>query len=170
MSDVNTLLFEEIKSEAERSSDLGDALDMKANVWLVVITFLATQTAYFLSRNLSTYAYRGQIASTVALALAGVLTLICLCPRDYMLFSPSNGVIERRLQELQEHYKGVHNVESVIHQQLLKDHIAWSKDSISKNTKINNFKSGVVFLAFLLTALAATINLITLVSFLKRPF
>jgi hypothetical protein len=162
--------LEEIQSEDERTFALGDVLDVKASIWLVVITFLAGQTAYFLSRGLSPHLYDGQLVSCLFLGIAGLLTLFELRPRKYDFFSPSNGVIEARLAQLREHYKAEVNADELAQKQILEDQVGWTKAAIVKNQRINKFKGDLVDWSFWLTTAAATINLLTLLSFFKLPF
>ncbi|MGH9574403.1 MAG: hypothetical protein ACRD40_12865, partial [Candidatus Acidiferrales bacterium] len=98
-------LLNDYMAEAEYSISLGDSLDIKANIWLVVITFLATQTAYFLSKELHGYVFWGQVASASLLVIAGLLSLWELRPRNYILFRPSNGAIQKKLEKLREEHK-----------------------------------------------------------------
>ena len=44
-------LLIEINAKDDLATKLGDALDVKASILLVVIVFLATQTAYFLENR-----------------------------------------------------------------------------------------------------------------------
>ncbi len=44
-------LLIEINAKDDLATKLGDALDVKASILLVVIVFLATQTAYFLEKQ-----------------------------------------------------------------------------------------------------------------------
>lgn len=163
------LIFDQVCTEAERSFSFADTLDLKANVWLVVITFLATQTAYFTSKSLTPFWFYAQLASAGLLILAASLTLIELCPRTYCWFGPSNGAIESRLAELREHYKGHESAEKMARTQLLKDQVEWARERAIQNKQKNEFKSMLIVWAFWLTLAAFGVNLITLLSLFKLP-
>lgn len=160
---------EELTAEAERSVDLGDALDMKANVWLVVITFLGTQSVYFVEKGLPTWPHLAQATAILLLIVAAILTLVGLYPRDYLLFTPSNGAIESRLSQLSEFYSDAAEASTLIERQLIKDQIMWARERIETNHFLNKRKSGLLFWAFWFTALAAIMNLLTLLHFIKLP-
>jgi hypothetical protein len=79
MGSLQDALLSEFSSEAERSFSLGDAYDMKANVLLVIITFLAAQTAYFLNITAGSTARFAQDISAVSISVAAILTLSNYC-------------------------------------------------------------------------------------------
>ena len=165
------LIFEQFTGEAERSLTLGDSLDLKANVWLVVITFLATQTAYFIGKNnLPHVARYGQFLAATLLVVAGILTLIELCPRTYSWFSPTNGAIEMRVAELEALYKDYENGDELTSKQLLVDEIEWAKQRTAQNGRINDFKSRLIVWSFGFAAAAGLINLLTLLYLFKPLF
>jgi hypothetical protein len=118
-----------------------------------------------LSKGLPWLAYRGQVASAALLALAGILTLFELRPRKYDFFSPSNGFIEKRLEQLREHYKEYSEAETIVQNQMIQDQIGWAKKAISKNQEINKRKGMLVDWSFWLTTVATIINLLTLLHF-----
>ena len=71
---------------------LGDALDVKGSIVLVVITFLATLSGSLLeSPGLGRYGRLGQLISIVALAVGGVLAVVSVAPQ--LLFSRSSSKI-----------------------------------------------------------------------------
>jgi len=168
--DIEISWLDELRSEADRSLSQGDTLDMKANIWLVVITFLATQTVFFLGQNLTPIEHSGQILSVVLFVIAGAITLIELCPRTYLIYEPSNGAIEDRRTNLEAYYAQYEDSGQRVESQLLKDQLKWAKERIAKNQSINRGKSKLVVWSFWLTAAGATINFLTLLHFVKLPF
>lgn len=164
-------MFTDFSEEADRSLSLGDVLDIKANIWLVVITFLGTQTAYFLSKNdLTPLVHHGQVLSAILLVIAGAITLIELCPRKYWINEPSKDkALEERVVELRNHYATYENCEDLVLAQLVKDRAEWAKERTAKNQRINRQKSALISWSFWLTACGAAINLLTLLHFIKLP-
>jgi hypothetical protein len=170
MEDIDKLLFTEISAEAERSVSLGDVLDMKANIWLVVITFLAAQTAYFLTKDLTPLEHRGQILSAILFVIAGMLTLVELCPRTYMIYSPSNGALEERIAELQKDNGNSEDSGHRVAVQIMNEYTGWAKERIATNQHINRQKSKLLNWSFWLTAAGTAINFLTLLHFVRFPF
>lgn len=83
------IIIERLQQKDALLFHLSDTLDVKASIWLVVITFLATQTAGFLSDALLPGALRyAQIGSALSLAAAGALALVVLWPRNYYHENP----------------------------------------------------------------------------------
>ena len=158
-------LLTEFSSESERSFSLGDTYDMKANVVLVVITFLAGQTAYFLSITHSPAVRDGQMLSAFLLVVCGVLTLVELFPRTYLFFSPSNGAIERKAKKFREEQKA----EEAVLRELLKHEVEWARERAVHNKGINKTKSAILGVIFWILSGAVVINLVTLVLFAMCP-
>jgi len=166
MDSMQSILLKEFTSESERSFSLGDTFDMKANVLLVVITFLAGQTAYFLSIAHSSAVRHGQMLSAFLLIVCGALTLIELFPRTYLFFSPSNGAIERKAEKLRA---GRQVDEAVISQELLGHAVEWARERAIHNKAINKVKSAILTVVFWVMSGAVAINLITLILFATCP-
>src|SRR5690348_2991559 len=85
---MSSLEIEKLKAENAKEKDtkqfsLGDTLDVKASVILVVIVFLATESGDFFRSNLGVWETRLQYFSVVMLVIAGILAFIELCPREY---------------------------------------------------------------------------------------
>jgi hypothetical protein len=65
---------------------LGDTLDVKGSILLAAIPIVAALTGYILTvRNIPLCLYVAQVSCSVFLALAGVLVIAELWPRDYYL-------------------------------------------------------------------------------------
>jgi len=167
MSNMQDVLLNDFSDEAERSFVLGDTFDMKANVLLVVITFLAAQTAYFLGIVKMPVEHYGQVASAILLAIAAVLVLLELRPKDYIFFSPSNGAIERKISKLQKEYGKEQDHKILEH--LVRDEIEWARERAKKHKELNRQKSTLLQWAFYITAWSVAINLVTLLAFAILP-
>jgi hypothetical protein len=163
---IENMLLDEYMKEAEYSISLGDTLDMKANIWLVVITFLATQTAYFLSKGLLGCVFWGQVVSAFLLVIAGLLSLWELMPRDYLLFRPSEGAIQRKLEKLRNDHK---DNEKLIESEIMNAQMLWAKERTEVNMGINEKKSALICWSFWLAAVAFVINFATLATLFKLP-
>lgn len=161
------MLVEQYMKEAEYSISLGDALDMKANIWLVVITFLATQTAYFLSKDLHGCIFWGQVASALLLIIAGLLSLWELRPRDYLLFRPSSGAIQAKLEKLRHVHADSAHKDELIESEILNAQMVWAKQRTESNMAINDEKSALINWSFWLAAGSFVLNFVTLLSLFK---
>ncbi len=158
-------LFEQFSEEAERSFAFADTVDLRANIWLVIITFLATQSAYFISKGVPHLWLLAQYASVALMILAGIATMFELYPRSYLRFSPSNGALEKRLAFLRAYYEGLANADELALAQLLKDEIGWARERTTHNNRHNDSMTWLLQWAFWLAVSAFVINLVTLLSF-----
>jgi hypothetical protein len=159
-------LLAEISTKDDLEVRLGDTLDVKASIGLVVITFLATQTAYFLDKHPSGFPHGLQIASAIFLAAATIAAFIVLWPRNYILPLPESSGIDRAA-ELREFYSQHEGVEtSTMLAQFVQDEIGWAKIRISANEKQNEAKSAWLQWSFYLTAIAMLTNIVTLFYFM----
>lgn len=74
MGVVNEKLLAELNAKDDLAQRLGDTLDVKASMGMVVITFLGTQTAYFLDKHVVGIAHKLQAVSVCFLVLATIAT------------------------------------------------------------------------------------------------
>jgi hypothetical protein len=167
MDSLQDVLLKEFSYEADRGFATCDAYDMKANVLLVVMAFLAAQTAYFISIAHSPIVQCGQFLSGLLLTMCGVLALAELLPRDFMAYSPSNGAIEKKIAKLRMEHDG--NDEQVL-RNLVDAQIGWARERAISNKKINRSKSRLLTWAFWTLSGAVIINLLTLVALSIHPF
>lgn len=150
----------EYLAESERTVATCDSYDVKAAVWLVIITLLGTQTAYLAAQPLPVALKYAQLASAILLAAAGIITLIELRPLDYRRYSPSNGAFDVLLEKLRS--KHGEKSETLIAQEFAARRMAWLKEMINNNKALNAKKSRLILCAFWTMAVAAGLNLITL--------
>lgn len=165
MEHLQDILIKEFSEESERSFSLGDTYDMKANVLLVVLTFLAGQSVYFLSLSHVWPIRYGQFVSSALIIVSGVMILLELFPRDYQGYFPSNGAIERKISELREKHKS----EETVISELGKMKIEWARSRARKNKEINARKSVLLNRAFWFLLAVISINLVTLAVFATHP-
>lgn len=140
MESFQAILLKEFTDEAERELSVCDSRDMKANVLLVVITFLAAQTAYFLSVAASPFLRYAQIFSGLLLAVCGALTLAELFPREYLTYHPSNGAIEKKLAHLRKEHEGK---EDQVIRHLTEQQIEWARERAKKKQEYKSLQISV---------------------------
>lgn len=153
-------LLNEYLAESERTVATCDSYDVKAAVWLAIVTLLGTQTAYLAAQPLPVALKYGQLVSAILLAAAGIATLVELRPLDYRRYSPSNGAFEVLLEKLRS--KHGEKAETVIAQEFAARRRAWLKEMIDKNKALNARKSRLILFAFWTMAGATGVNLLTL--------
>lgn len=171
MNMANDRLLAELTVKDDLSFKLGDTLDVKASIGMVVITFLGTQTAYLLDKHVTGISHVIQACSVIALVVATIASLIELWPRTYLMIEPEKNTTSR-IAEL-EHYFSQHvdSEKDAVMDELTKDEIAWAKERISANQKKNETKEACLTWAYKATAVAFSLNAVTLVVvWVSHPF
>lgn len=141
---------------------MADSLDVKASILLLVITFIATQTAYFLDKHATGYAHSLLIASGVLLGLATVAAFVELWPRTYVIPAPETSGVDRaaELRDFYAKHEGI-GADSMM-SEFTKNEMGWAQARIEKNEGINYTKARFLGWSFYLTALAMTLNILVL--------
>ncbi len=103
MDIVNSRLLSELSVKDDLSFKLGDTLDVKASIGMVVITFLGTQTAYLLDKHVSGISHTLQAGSVIALLVATVASIVELWPRNYLMVEPEANTTSR-IADLKAHF------------------------------------------------------------------
>lgn len=161
---ANERMLDEIRAKDALEFGLGDTLDVKASILLAAIALLATQTAYFLDKQVSGLPHLLLVGAALLLVLATVAALLELWPRDYMAPVPESGGLNR-IEELSQFYSEFEDADAdFILAELTKDEIEWAIDRIGRNRKANNFKSRFLNLSFYLTLVAMGLNIATLLT------
>ena len=170
MAAIAEIRLEEIKAKEDLSLRLGDALDMKASIGLVILLFLATQSAYFLDKGLSVYGWWMQIVSIAFTSVAVLLAIFALWPRKYTLPEPESDIVTERIEELRNFYASdpAEYIEPNVTAALIDDETKWAKERIAANQKKNWRKSDGVNWSFWLTVPAIALNLGTLLTLIKN--
>jgi|ERR1700733_11083579 len=172
MNSVNERLLAELTTKDDLAFQLGDTLDVKGSIVMVVITFLGTQTAYLLDKHVYGPSHVIQAVSVLCLVAATVFSILELWPRTYVMIEPESNVA-KRIPELIAHYSQFNDgaLEPNVLNQLTLEQIGWAKSRISSNKAINALKSGWLEKAFYATAIAFCLNAVTLVLvWLTHPF
>jgi hypothetical protein len=151
-------LLAEVNAKDDLANRLGDTLDVKMSIGLVLITFLSTQTAFFLDKYRSGFPHNIQIISGCVLAAAIVAAFIELWPRTYLMPYPESSGIARAI-ELNEFYSQHENVRAeTMVAEFTKNEIGWSEIRILTNGRNNNKKSFWLRVSLSLTAIAIILN------------
>ena len=170
MAAIAEIRLGEINAKEDLSLRLGDALDVKASVGLVVLLFLATQSAYFFDKGLSVYGWWMQVASVGSTSVAVLLAIFALWPRTYTLPEPESDIVTKRIEELRHFYASdpAEYIEPNVTAALMDDEMKWAKERIAANQKRNWRKSDGVNWSFWLTVPAIALNLGTLFTLIKN--
>lgn len=139
---------------------LGDVFDVKASIGLIVITFLATQTATFLATTGGRVEHGLEVAAAVALALAGALAFLELWPRYYAI--ETTEALDGWIGELQAYYQHDLDADAKVAAQLRAGLIKRVKERITVNAALNARKATYLTWSFTFTGIALGLNLITL--------
>jgi hypothetical protein len=165
METVNGRLLEALNAKDDLVFKLGDTLDVKSSIVMVVITFVGTETAYFFTKDLSGTTHVFQCISVFFLVLATVFSIAGLWPRDYWMMKPEDLSIGYAAT-LRDHYsQNGEAAEQSILDNLISAETDWAIARIKDNGKINKQKAQWLNVAFGSTALAILFNVLTLVWF-----
>jgi hypothetical protein len=170
MSGYEQMVSERLKDQDEREFALGDTLDIKTSIALVIITFLATQSAEFLKTALPPCWHTIQSISVVCIVLAGVLALLELIPRGYRLRMKPHEFLEW-IKKTRDFYlsEGATDPDSSTIQRINAVEVEKLTDRFTANSAINETKALLMAWAFYFTMAAVGLNLATLVKISFRP-
>lgn len=163
MEEYNQTIAEYIKSQDELEFELGDTLDIKTSIALVVIIFLASQSAWFLSLSMPRHWHTAQVVSAACIGISGILAVLELIPRDYKVrMSPDDflGWVE----QLKEFYKSDAAPEMRIVDHIRTKEMEKVKARFAQNSAINARKSWFIGKSFLFMLSTLAINFLTLLA------
>jgi hypothetical protein len=142
---------------------MGDTLDVKASIVLVLITFLATLTSDILHDHaLSAPLRLAQVLSAMLLAAGAICSVASLWPKDFQV-ETGEGFAEW-LQDLRTHYASEPEPDLSVSAAIADGRIARAHERIVHNRALTEWKSQLVFWAFAITATAMVLNLVTLIT------
>jgi hypothetical protein len=167
MSTITAARLSEINAKEDLTLRLGDALDVKASICLAIILFLATQSAYFFDKGLSSCEFWIQVVSIICIIAGAICAIVELWPREYTLPHPESDIVSSRIDELTRHYSAYPNAAAAVEDALIADEIGWAKSRIAETQKKNWTKSNFLNWSFWLTAGAVVLNLLTLLIRIK---
>lgn len=161
--ELNQIIGAHLPSQDDLEFDLGDTLDIKMSIVLVVIVFLATQSSGFLASPMPVHWHNIQIASTIAVITAGVLSLIELFPKTYKTRMGHKEFLAwvEQLKEFYDH-EGVENPEEKIVEFIRLKDAQRTCERIAANRVINAQKSRFLEWSFYSMMVSVALNLITL--------
>lgn len=160
MNAVHPLVRDQLLAKDAMTFELGDALDTKASIALVVITFLGTQTAWFVTdRHVAGTWLLVQTVAALALIAAGALSIVALWPRTYQT-APAEKFVDW-VVSLQQHYQGDAQADEKIRAAVLAADVERATERIAVNGQINELKGRCIERAFWASTFAFGLNLLT---------
>jgi hypothetical protein len=141
---------------------LGNALDIKTSIVLIVITFLATQSAELLKVSRSGFWHIFPIASAVCLCCAAVFSVAELIPKNYSLRMAPDEFFRWAAERRDSHRKSFEPDPDLSAAREIRDiQVKRLIERYEINSAINNRKSRWLKLSFYFTASALALNLIS---------
>jgi|WetSurMetagenome_2_1015567.scaffolds.fasta_scaffold475763_1 hypothetical protein len=157
------IILENLESQNDIEYELGDTLDIKTSIALVVIIFLATQSGGFLAMAMPRHWHNIQLVAVICLVFSGLIAVFELFPRTYKVGLEPDEFI-KWAQDVEAFYnaktssnpeaKGVEFIRRKVVGQML--------TRFAANRAINAMKSKLVTWVFRLTLIAFILNLFTL--------
>jgi hypothetical protein len=164
------LIVERLNAKDELTYQRGDTLDVKASIVLVVVTFLAGQSADLLAKgNLTSFGKTAQIVAATSVALAGIFVWGQLWPREYEVEAAEK--LPMWKAELEDFYEGVPDARAKVSALLTAGIIERTTERIYANDAINKRRSKLLLGSYIFATLSLGINLLTLFGFglIQRP-
>ena len=156
-----------VAEEARRKEDFywraGEALDLKASIILLVVTFLGTLSGQLLSLSDLPVPLRVvQLVAVLAVCASGILTLCGLWPRTFATSGDPNEHL-KYANELEKYYQGQPNAEDLVERDFEKARTDIVLSQIATNEPLATSKSRFNKLAFYPLAVAVLADLASLV-------
>lgn len=163
MNDYLNRVLDFVKSQEDLEFSLGDTLDVKASILLVVVTFLATQSSEFLNRAtiLAAHWRYAQMFSIGFLIAAGFLALLELRLRKYPARMEPKKFLGW-LAEVRDFYATEADPEARIIAWVYTKEIEKSQNRFEQSNVINTRKASMLKWCFRFTLGALGVNLLTL--------
>ena len=158
---MNLKLREKIRSDViERDVQertLADVLDVKASILLVLIVFLVEQTNGIVEKAAGVrFVYIAQFISGLSLIGAGCLVVLALWPASYRFPAPAQNLVD--WAEAKEKELGESSEDAVLAQYEAGSYLR-ALERANTNHRLNRKKADYVKVAFRLSALALTLNI-----------
>jgi hypothetical protein len=164
VNNVDPLIIERLNAKDELTYQRGDTLDVKASIVLVVVTFLAGQSADLLAKgNLTPYGKIAQIVAAISIALAGILVWGQLWPREYEVEAAEK--FPQWKEDLEEFYSQDSDTSVTVSTLLIEGIIARTTERIYANSAINRGRSNLLLWSYIFASLSLGINLVTTFGF-----
>lgn len=161
--EIEDSLAQEQKRLDELFFQLGDVLDVKASIILVVITFLGTISSQVLVvPNLPNLIKGIQIIAVLALGFGLVATVWSLWPRAFEAPQDAAEWLDY-LQKLEKHYAGKDDTSELVAKDFSQDMARRRQDRITRNRALAKTKAKFNNVAFRATVVAASAEAVSLV-------
>jgi hypothetical protein len=158
------LIIKRLSAKDELTYQRGDTLDVKASIVLVVVTFLAGQSADLLTRgHLTCLGRTAQIVAAISVALAGVLVWGQLWPREYEVEAAEK--LPRWKADLDGFYGDDPDASAKVSTLVSTGIMERTIERINANGAINERRSNLLLWSYILATLSLAINLLTLFGF-----
>jgi hypothetical protein len=164
------LIIERLNAKDELTYQRGDTLDVKGSIVLVVVTFLAGQSADLLAKgNLSSIGKAAQIVAAISVAFAGILVWAELWPRGYEVEAAEK--LPEWKAELEQFYEDDPDASAKVSAVLIAGIAERTTERIYANDAINKTRSNLLLGSYIFATLSLGINLLTLFGFglIQRP-
>lgn len=163
MNDYEQIISEHVKAQDQLEFELGDTIDIKTSIVLVIIIFLATQIGgFFASSSMPLHWRILQIISAVSLTAAGMSCLFELWPKNYKARTDSADFVEW-VERTAKYYRAA-SLDSKVAEEIRTKEFEKAKDRVANNSFVNAFKLKAMHWAFRFTALSLFLNLTTLLA------
>jgi hypothetical protein len=164
---LQDLIAEDAKRLDEAYYAVGDVLDVKASILLVVVTFLGTLSGEILTvGSLPTLIKLFQVASILALCAIGVMVVTCLWTKEFRLPPPPDE-LQKWVVQLAEHYKQEHDtsdgLEFAVVDEFEKKRAEQTLERITSNLNHARRKGKLIKFSFYLLAPALGLEFLCLV-------
>jgi hypothetical protein len=161
--ELDRVIAEHLPDQDELEFDLGDTLDIKMSIVLVLIVFLAEQSSKFLEISMPLHWHNIQRGAVGVLIVAGILSLWELFPRTYKTRMGHDEFLAwvQQLREFYEH-EGVVNPEAKIAEFIRIKDAQRTRERIAANKGLNARKSTALSWSFYFVILAVLLNFATL--------
>lgn len=163
MSADQAVVLDRLYAKDQLVFGLSDTLDTKASIALVVITFLATQTGWFIAETRVTGILLGlQVCSAWILAVAGALALLTLWPRVYQTEAAEE--FDEWVEQLTVHFQSDPDAAEKVAFEVAYGEIGLLKNRIARNGALNEAKGWYLEGSFWTSSAAFAINLLTVIA------
>ena len=152
-----------VRSQDDLEVELGDRFDIKTSIALVIITFLATQSADFLKSPLSPCWHTIQRISVACLVVSGGLAILELIPKKYHLRTAPDEFL-RWVDQVKDSYEKSDAIdpENGAIEHIRGIEVGAIKARFSANSAINEQKSRLMEWSFYFLMASVSANLATL--------
>jgi hypothetical protein len=163
--ELQRVITEHLPAQDEITFALGDTLDIKTSIILVVIVFFATQSGMFLALSVPRHWHNLQIISVSFLVVAGLLALLELWPVEYKTRMADEQFLGW-VSEIKDFYshQDVENPESKMIERIHTVDIQRTRERLVVNSRLNAWKGWAMRWSYYTMMVAVVLNLATLLA------